>query len=413
MSDAMVSVASLAEVNPRTERPKEAGIDVSFIPMSDVSNAGRWVHHQTRQFREVQAGYTAFSEDDVLFAKITPCMENGKGALVRGLNGGIGFGSTEFHVLRAIPGRCTPEFLSQIASFPALREKAVSFFTGSAGQRRVSENFFEHYFIPDYSTKEQRRIADLLSAVDERIELIQAEVDKLEQLTPGAFDDAFSAAFDQVLNRKVLRVGRLNTGWCRVPLLAAVSQILDFRGRTPVKLGMSWGGGDIPALSANNVEMGRVNFAKECYVGSLALYENWMTRGDCSCDDVLMTLEAPLGNVALVPDDQRYILSQRVVLLKPNPELVDGPYLALYLRWRWFQQLLAEESTGTTASGIQRKKLEKLPVLVPPQDARAKITEFLSALMNQKTLLVANIEKLKLQKQGLAQDLLTGRARVF
>jgi type I restriction enzyme S subunit len=412
MSDAMVSVASLAQVNPRTERPKKPGIDVSFIPMSDVSNTGRWVHRQTRQLREVQAGYTAFSEDDVLFAKITPCMENGKGALVRGLKGGIGFGSTEFHVLRAIPGRCTPEFLSQIASFPALREKAVSFFTGSAGQRRVSEQFFEHYFVPDYSTEEQGRIADLLSAVDERIELIQAEVEKLEQLTPGAFDDAFSAAFDQALNRKVLRFGRLHPGWCRVPLLAAVSQILDFRGRTPIKLGMNWGGGDIPALSANNVEMGRVNFAKEFYVGSPALYEKWMTQGDCSRDDVLMTLEAPLGNVALVPDDQRYILSQRVVLLKPNPELVDGPYLALYLRWRWFQQLLVEESTGTTASGIQRKKLEKLPVLVPMKGMRIRITEVLTALLAQRALLADSIEKLKLQKLGLLQNLLTVRTQV-
>lgn len=266
--------------------------------------------------------------------------------------------------------------------------------------------------IPE-SELEQQSIAEVLSALDEQIDATENEKSKLEQVVIAVFDDAFGQAIAENLTCQALKRGRLNPGWIRIPLLAATKAILDFRGRTPLKLGMQWGGGTIQALSANNVEMGRVNFEKETYLGSEMLYKKWMTQGDCSINDILMTLEAPLGNVALVPDDRKYILSQRVILLKPDTEIIDGRYLSLYLRWRWFQQLLSEESTGTTATGIQRKKLEKLPVLVPSHEQCKKTTEFLFNLIDQMSGLEAEVSKLKLLKKSLMHDLLTGKTKVL
>ena len=78
--------------------------------------------------------------------------------------------------------------------------------------------------------------------------------------------------------------------WTVESLGDVMSNIIDFRGKTPLKIGMAWGGGDIPALSANNVEMGRINFRKECYFGSETLYTKWMTNGVCAKDDVVMTM---------------------------------------------------------------------------------------------------------------------------
>lgn len=100
MSDTALS--AIAEINPKVRIPKEitGNDEVSFIPMGDVSESGDWITRQTRQLRSVTAGFTAFEEGDVLVAKITPCLENGKGAHAQGLRNGIGFGSTEFHVLR-------------------------------------------------------------------------------------------------------------------------------------------------------------------------------------------------------------------------------------------------------------------------------------------------------------------------
>ena len=103
MPDA-VPFTKLADVNPPVTTALPPGSIVSFIPMADVSDTGEWTHQQTRNVSQVSQGFTAFQEDDVLFAKITPCMENGKGCHAVGLRNGIGFGSTEFIVLRVKGG---------------------------------------------------------------------------------------------------------------------------------------------------------------------------------------------------------------------------------------------------------------------------------------------------------------------
>jgi type I restriction enzyme S subunit len=96
------AVTDIAEVNPPVSLSSlSADDEVSFFSMPDVGDNGRILNHQTRRLAEVRNGFTRFEEGDVLFAKITPCMQNGKGALAQCLKNGHGFGSTEFHVLRA------------------------------------------------------------------------------------------------------------------------------------------------------------------------------------------------------------------------------------------------------------------------------------------------------------------------
>ena len=112
-------------------------------------------------------------------------------------------------------------------------------------------------------------------------------------------------------------VGVIPEGWDVVSIIQASSQIMDYRGRTPKKLGMEWGGGDIPALSAGNIKSGYIDFGAECYFGSECLYRRWMTKGDVQKDDIVFTTEAPLGNVALVPDDNKYILTHQLHKFRP------------------------------------------------------------------------------------------------
>ena len=105
-------ISELAYINPgRVPIAGGPETSVSFIPMADVSESGEWTNHKVRRLREVSSGYTAFAEGDVLFAKITPCMENGKGAHALGLINGVGFGTTEFHVVRAREGISDSRYL--------------------------------------------------------------------------------------------------------------------------------------------------------------------------------------------------------------------------------------------------------------------------------------------------------------
>jgi type I restriction enzyme S subunit len=211
---------------------------------------------------------------------------------------------------------------------------------------------------------------------------------------------------------KETEIGIIPVDWDFGSFLQISRQIMDYRGRTPKKLGMEWGGGDIPALSAGNVKMGYIDFKAECYFASEALYKRWMTKGELEKDDILFTTEAPLGNVALVPDDQKYILSQRTILLQLDKEIAVGKYVFQAMLSDQFQRLLADYSSGSTAKGIQRKKFEQLGIALPSLPEQRSIATALSdvdALLNGLDRLIAKKRDLK---QATMQQLLTGKTRL-
>lgn len=141
------NLGSCCIINPKKSISKGINDDtyVSFIDMASVSEAGYVDSSVIKKYLEVKKGYTYFIDNDVIFAKITPCMENGKGGVVSGLKNGMGFGSTEFHVLRAIPQVSNPYWISVFLSFRKFRLEAAKSMTGASGHRRVPENFLKNY----------------------------------------------------------------------------------------------------------------------------------------------------------------------------------------------------------------------------------------------------------------------------
>ena len=133
---------------------------------------GTFAVREERRLAEVSNGFTAFEEGDVLFAKITPCMQNGKAALAQNLTNGLGRGSTEFYVLR--PGhRVLGEYVWHFVRQPQFREAAKRSFTGTAGQQRVPRSFVENALIPLPPLDEPQRIVDILNRAA-RIETLQS-----------------------------------------------------------------------------------------------------------------------------------------------------------------------------------------------------------------------------------------------
>ena len=211
---------------------------------------------------------------------------------------------------------------------------------------------------------------------------------------------------------KQTEMGHIPEDWANASLASISTQIMDYRGRTPKKLGMEWGGGEIPALSARNVKNGFVDFNEECHLGSEELYRRWMTRGDVMKDDILFTTEAPLGNVALVPDNRKYILSQRTVLLQVDFHRASSIFVYQVMLSSGFQRMLADYSSGSTAKGIQRKKFEQLCVplpLLPEQREIAGALSDVDALLGGLDRLIAKKRDLK---QAAMQQLLTGQTRL-
>lgn len=182
----------ICEINPRARLNMLDEETVSFVPMADVDEkVGRIVGKQTRTYGEVKKGFTPFKEGDVLFAKITPCMQNGKAAIASGLIEGIGFGSTEFHVLRA--GRVvTPEFLFAIVRLQSFRNQAISTFTGTVGQQRVPAEFLKQYRLPVPPKAEVLKFSRLLrEIISTQIEL-EATAYKLDSQFSLLLQRAFS-----------------------------------------------------------------------------------------------------------------------------------------------------------------------------------------------------------------------------
>ena len=145
-----VTLGDAVQVNPglpRNVRPGE-NTPISFVPMAAVcEKAGSIASPEVRPFREVSQGFTLFADNDVLFAKITPCMENGKAAIARNLVNGQGAGSTEFFVLRPSPF-VLPEFVYYFVRRGSFRASCKAHFSGSAGQRRVPRSYLEKVLFP-------------------------------------------------------------------------------------------------------------------------------------------------------------------------------------------------------------------------------------------------------------------------
>lgn len=162
----IVRLGDYCIVNPTKPKGISDEMEVSFIPMQDVSDDGSCNKFINRPYAEVKKGFTYCADGDVIFAKITPCMENGKGAELQGLTNAIGMGSTEFHVLRPISGKSISTWLYHFTKLDIIRKDAAKNMTGTGGQKRVPASYFDNFKIGVPSIDEQMNFAALANQAD-------------------------------------------------------------------------------------------------------------------------------------------------------------------------------------------------------------------------------------------------------
>lgn len=179
-------LGEICELNPKKSEIKDEPdtLSVSFVPMAAVDEYSQTITAlETRKLGKVKKGYTYFRDGDVLFAKITPCMENGKVAIAHNLANGIGFGTTEFHVIRP-KKEVLAEWAYSIVRQQGFRDMAKEKMTGSAGQKRVPVRFLESYRIPVPSISEQKKIVARLDSISQKIEAVK----ELQNTTENEFN---------------------------------------------------------------------------------------------------------------------------------------------------------------------------------------------------------------------------------
>jgi restriction endonuclease S subunit/predicted ATPase len=202
------TVGEVCAMNPRMSfnDPLPDHTEVSFVPMAAVEEeSGRLDSSQIRTLGSVRRGYTPFSENDVIFAKITPCMENGKIALATGLKNGVGYGSTEFFVFRPYEGLLS-RFVLHFLLQPSFREAAARQMSGASGQKRVPANYlFTHEFsLPP--TREQERIVSKLDAALSSLERAETAArraqDRLQRYRAAVLDAAVTGELTRAWRKK-------------------------------------------------------------------------------------------------------------------------------------------------------------------------------------------------------------------
>jgi len=187
----LATLSEVTEVNPKkSELGENYNKKVSFMSMADIGEQGEIYHIETKEFNEVCKGFTYFKKDDVLFAKITPCMENGKGAIAK-IPTEAGFGSTEFHILRSIKQKTVPEWIYYLLSLKQIRDKAEQNMTGSAGQKRVPTAFFDVLKVPLPPIELQQKFSKIVEQVEKLKEKQQKSKEKIDEIFDSLMQKAF------------------------------------------------------------------------------------------------------------------------------------------------------------------------------------------------------------------------------
>jgi type I restriction enzyme S subunit len=411
----LIPLSSLMEVNPsRSLIGLAQDAEVSFVAMGDVSESGRRINYQTRQYSEVRQGFTAFAEGDVLFAKITPCMENGKGCIATDLMNAVGFGSTEFHVLRA-RSNSDSGFIYQWTASKDLRSVAKNSMTGSAGQQRVPSDFFEGFYIPEFPQVEQRKIGEILSAVDTAIEHTEALIAKQERIKTGLMQDLLTRGIDEHGNLrsesthefKDSVLGHIPVEWEVKPSIAICRQIIVGIVIRPVQYYKPSG---VPVLRSANVREDCIDPSNLVYMS--AKDNDTLAKSQLFTGDLVTVRTGYPGTTAAIPPEFDGCNCVDVVISRPDYNKVRSSFLSIWVNSDLGKRQVLEGQGGLAQQHFNVGAMKSLLVKVPSLTEQERIEQCLVGQRSVDGEIRIGLTKLRAIKTALMQDLLTGKKRV-
>ena len=214
-------LGEVAHISPSKSEVKTFALNpmdmVSFLPMEDLTIGRTFVHpNKQKTLSEVEGSYTYFKEGDVLLAKVTPCFENGKLAIAKGLCNNIGFGSSEYIVIRPMQHIVNSQYLIYLLQTNAFRNGGRTLMIGACGLKRLPKPYVANYELPVPSLAEQKRIVEILDREFERIDALKANAEQNLQHAKDLFQAALRQelqcdkyhALNEVYN---IKTGKLNS----------------------------------------------------------------------------------------------------------------------------------------------------------------------------------------------------------
>ena len=376
-----VPLGEVAKLNP-TFKAKDVAHEklVDFLPMSAVSaELTTACATEQRPFNEVQKGYTNFADGDVLLAKITPCFENGKIAFAN-VNTEYGFGSTEFHVIRADRERLDGRYLVHFLRRDEIRVDGARNMTGSAGQRRVPKHYLESLSIPLLSLPEQRRIAAILDQADALRAKRREALAQLDTLTQSIFIEMFGDPVENPNGWQPVRLSDVSdivTGFAFKSedyVDGSSSSIKLCRGANvmPGRLDWSdlasWPASKIEQISAFQLQAGDIVMAMDRPWISEGFKVSQVSKNDCP--SLLVQRVARLRGIGEVSNDYIY-------------HLLNHPVFTAHCR-----------PTETTIPHISPREIRSFRFHLPPVPLQRNFVNRVSCLNNLKSSQVESLKEL-------------------
>lgn len=354
------AISEVAEVNPRKDVDLSTSDLVSFVPMAAVDEvSGTILSPVNRPYGEVSKGFTHFRDDDVIFAKITPSMENGKSAVARGLTNGTGMGSTEFHVFRS-NGAIEPEYLWRFIRQKSFRENAQAVMSGAVGQQRVPADYLKEHLIPLPPLPEQRRIVGKVDGLTARTARARKELDRIPTLIARYKQRLLALAFS----------GDLTAGWradhgLREPLPTTVDELSEgLRYGTAQKSYAEPNG--VAVLRIPNVASGRISLEDLKYseLEPKEFAKLRLNEGDILVVRSNGSVEL-VGRPALVTGDAVGLAyAGYLIRIRPKHDVVMPQFLTLMLEAPAIRSII--EAGARSTSGVNNVNATELGALTVP-----------------------------------------------
>lgn len=409
----------IAQLNPsRIEAHAELAADtpVTFLPMERVGADGRIDASQIVAASQVRSGFTYFRRSDVLVAKITPCFENGKGGCLEFLPTEFGFGSTEFHVLRA-GSSMSPQFLYRLTTVPEFRRLGADAMTGAAGQQRVSQTFLADYPVALPPPAEQSAIVRFLDHADRRIRRYvrakQELIKLLEEQKQAIIHRAVTRGLDPNVCLKPSSVewlGDVPEHWEVMTLRRVISRAVDGPHHSPTYLDDG-----IPFLSARNIKTDRWSLDDRKFISEQD-YAAFSKRVIPEVGDVLYTKGGTTGIARAVDLPFRFQVWVHVAVLKVKRAKVVPEFLAMILNSpRCYEQAQLFTRGATNQDlGLGRMKdiVFALPPLLEQRTILAGIGDRTRDLLTAIQMTLREIALLREYRTCLIADVVTGKLDV-
>ena len=446
----LTTLSQISIINPKKSAngTVDDELEVSFLPMKCVEElSGKYDLSNTRNYGQVKKGYTYFKNGDIIFAKITPCMENGKIAIVDNLKNEMGFGSTEFHVIR-LKDKLVQKYYFHYLLQDNFRYTAKQNMTGTAGQLRVSSNYLKETLVPLPPLNEQKRIVskieELLSKIDSTKQSLEQIKIQIEQYRASFLESAFEGKLTEkwrennvlehssVLLEKIkqdqTKTGRkikklvnfdsfkkyeLPDNWIWTNILSITKDLGDSPFGSNLK-SKDYVDDGIPVIHGRNIKNNEFKWAFPLYVTKKKF--DSLERSHCHPDDIIFQKIGSVGLIAILPQielQKSFLLSTNCMKISTSEKIIPKKFIFYYFIQAKIKEFILKNAQGTTQPIFNFTTLKSFPIPLPSTKEQeqivSQIEQGFSLIENTSQIVDATLQNLQTMKISVLKQAFEGK----